>query len=1063
MYHNAIQSFKIKSVKSTIFLLLMTIALFSHSLSAQIIFVNHQANGDNDGTSWQNAFNDLQLALAASEAGNEIWVAQGVYYPDSEGTDRNRRFIIPDGVGIYGGFSGNEENRDERDWNLFITELSGDINRTGNFMGNSHTVVDVSGTSSSTILDGFVITRGNAEILSNERYPLYNTGAGIFNEGGSPLIRNCIITTNQGIQGGGMANLFNANPTLENVIFRNNTVIYPGGGGAMLNSENSNPVIISCLFRNNRSAILGGAILNVYSSSPEIWSSQFILNRALSGAGVYSLERSNSRIINSSFRGNVSQGSGGAIGTLSNSQLIMENCLLAGNMGIRGAGIYADNASVLIYNNTFAGNVATEDGAAVFAGSGVQMNIYNSILWNNRSYNGVVPDFGVIYHGNNPARVRVHYSIVEGSYAPDAWNVRLGVDMGGNKSFNPLFANPSPTLGTPFTDGDYSLTECSPAINKGRNQLIGNFSITDIEGKLRIIDEIVDMGAYEYDGEVPPPEVSCEDFVMELNFQPSFNFDIDEFFEVIDSCGPVISTIVDLDSLILDCTMVGSHTYTVIVSDLFTGLSDTCEVSLEVKNPTYRFTINEQPVTPGDTISICPELPLRLGIDSTMRLAAPLDTELKISESGNIDQATLSLEDYFLFSYSETDVYQLQFQSIRDANGCTLEGEEAEQYYFYFNVAVTSDTSYHTASLCVRDHFRDVKIDSDTILQYLHLSSRGCDSLEIIEISIYDSPELKIIGDTLVCAGESGTLSVTETFEQLEWSLNTQQTSEIQFFNSGEISVIAIDEFGCTFSKSINVTVLDPIDLNYEITPSNCEASMDGFIALNEISGGLPPYQPVLINENGEEISNFSQLNPGWYQMQIQDANDCKKEKAIDIPEVFTPLAEIVSPSRIDKGDSLNLWVNNSFPHQVDVSWYVNDEPFSFEGDSISLQPNDDIEVVVILIDSLGCKAKAKGFIEVYEPIEIYIPNAFSPNHDGVNDRFSVYTRDGDQVLSLRVYDRWGAVIFERKDFPANNPDYGWDGTFRNQNMPTGEYLYHLKLLDDNEIRQFVGTVLLVR
>lgn len=1054
-----------KTNTSTIYLLLLllTFTMASCSLNAQVIFVNHQANGDNDGTTWQNAFTDLQLALASSESGNEIWVAQGVYYPTLEGTDRNKRFIIPDGVIIYGGFSGNEENKDERDWNLFITELSGDINRTGNFFGNSHTVVDVSGTSSSTVIDGLVITRGNAEIISHELYPLNNTGGGIFNEGGSPIIRNCIITNNQGIQGGGMANLYGANPTLENVIFRNNVVIYPGGGGAMLNSELSNPVIRSCLFRNNRSAILGGAILNVHSSSPEIWNSQFILNRALSGAAIYSAERSNKLIINSSFKGNIAQGNGGAIAVLNNSQLILENCLLAGNFGFNGGGIYAASASVLVYNNTLVGNIAEEEGGAVYAANGVHMNCYNSILWNNRSLNGVPPEFGAVFHDDNPARVRIQYSIIEGSFAPNGWNIKLGVDMGNNESFNPLFANPSSSLGTAFTDGDYSLTECSPAINKGRNQLIGNFSSTDIQGNPRIIDEIIDMGAYEYDGEVPPPLVSCEDFIMELNFQSSFNFDINEFFEVIDSCGPVVSKIVDLDSLILDCSMVGSHTYTVIVSDLFTGLSDTCEVSLEVQNPTYNFTINEQPVSPGDTLSICPEFPLRLGVDSTIHLAAPLETELKISESGNINQATLSHEEFFLFTYSETDVYQIQFHSIRDANGCMIEGEEAEQYHYYFKVDNTSDTSYHTTSLCVGDYFREVEVHSDTILQYLHLSSMGCDSLEIIDITIYQSPELIIEGDTLVCAGESGTLRVTETFDQLKWSLNDQQNREIQFFNSGEISLIATDEFGCNFFKSINVTVFDPIDLSYEISPSNCEKSKDGFIDLKSISGGLPPYEAVLFSESDEEIRNFSELNPGWYQIQVQDANDCKKEKLIDIPEVFTPLAEIISPGRIDKGDSLILWASNSFPHQVDFHWYVNDEPLSFNGDSISLQPEDDIEVIVLLIDSLGCKAKAKGFIQVYEPIEIYIPNAFSPNNDGINDRFSVFTRDGDQVLILRVYDRWGAVIFQRKDFLSNNPDYGWDGTFRGQKMPSGDYLYHLKLIDDGEIRQFVGTVLLVR
>jgi len=995
-------------------------------------------------------------------AGNEIWVARGTYYPDNSGLDRSKRFIIPDGVSLYGGFAGTETERDQRDWSVFVTELSGDINRTGNLFGNSHTVVDVSNTSPTTLIDGFIISRGNAEGLAIEGYPLYNTGAGIFNSGGSPVIRNCIISRNSGIQGAGMANIFEANPTLINVTFRNNFVPYPGGGAGMLNSENSNPLILSCRFENNESEQLGGAIINTFGSSPEIRNSLFLSNRALNGAAISSNDSSICIIVNSEFRGNVAGWNGGAIAASSKGEIIIENCLFAGNRGRNGGAIHNENGVIRLFNCTLVGNIAEEGGAA-FANEKSLTRFNNSIVWNNRSHNDSAPDFGAIYHNDNPEIVSFSHSIINGSYAPNGWNVELGIDFGENRSYDPLFENPSSSLGIPFTDGNYRLTKCSPAVNFGSNQLIRNLSITDLQGNPRIIDDIVDIGAYEFEGDIPPPVISCNDFVIELNFQTSISFDVNEFYEIIDSCGPISSTIFDFDSLILDCSMVGSNVYTIIATDLFTELSDTCEVTIEIENPTYTFTINEMPLIPGDTLSICPGAPLELGIDSIMFPAAPIHSEFRINESGELIHTSFSPDQSFTFYYNELGVYQLQFYSIQDANGCLVEGEEAEKYHYFFKVEIINDTSYHSSAVCIGEDFRNLKIHSDTVLHFMHLSTRGCDSLEIVEISVYDSPELKIEGDSIICGEETGMLRVAENFERIEWSLEGHQGSEIQVSQSGELSVVVLDSHGCIFSDMINVQVLEPFKVTYDIGPANCLESGDGFIAVNDIAGGLPPYQYEITDDNGLPLNNNSELDPGWYQLHLMDSNNCIEQINLEIPVLFNPMVEIISPNRINKGDSLSLKASHSFPHQVDLHWYVNDIYYLSSSQPISLKPKDDIELRVLIVDSLGCKAEDLRFVLVYEPIEVYIPNAFSPNNDGVNDRLGVFTRDEEQLLSFRIFDRWGAVIFERTNFSSNNQDYGWDGKFRGQLMPKSEYLYQLKLLDDGEIRQFIGTVLLLR
>ena len=1050
------------SIANLLFVIFTLMAFYQNPLFSQIIYVDHQAAGNNDGSSWDNAYVDLQSALSIAEQGDEIWVARGTYYPVNSGTDRNSRFVVPDGVSVYGGFSGFENERNERDWRLFITELSGDINQSGSLFGNSYTVVDVSNTGPSTILDGFVITGGNSEVLAIQGYPMNNTGGGIYNDGGSPVISNCIISGNSANQGAGMANLYGASPTLFNVTFRDNFVVIPGGGGGMLNAENSNPLLNFCQFERNESKTAGGAMLNIYGSSPEIRSSRFISNKALNGGAIFSFDSSKVIIVNSEFRGNESEGNGSAIAATFKSTFVIENCLFSGNKAIRGGAYYSEGDTMWLHNSTIVGNIA-EYGAAAWVQENARIIFKNSIIWQNRTFEGDDPDFHAIEFNENPERVRFKNSIIDGSYAPDQWNVRLGTDDGGNRSFDPMFDGPASLSNRPFTGGSYRLTECSPAVNFGNNDLLANLSSTDLAGNPRVIDEIVDIGAYEYQGDVPPPVISCDDVIVELNLRSYRSFNVNDFFVVVDSCGPVQGTIFDLDSLKLDCSQVGFNHFTVIATDLFTGLSDTCELTIELMNPIYYFNVNGISLIPGDTLSICPGAQLNLGIDSVMITAAPIFAEFTIEDIGERIETVLSKTETHLFSYEEVGVYRLSFETIMDANGCIVEGEEAEFYHYHFKVEVSSDTSYHTASVCIGTFYRDVKVYSDTVLQFLHLSLRGCDSLEIVELSVFDSPELSVEGDEVVCWGEIGHLSINDDFKEIEWSVYPHQTSEIQFVQSGEITVVAVDSFGCIFNRSVDAVVLDPLKVEYFTEPSHCYESADGFIQINNISGGLQPYQFNLLDNYSNTLDEFGDLKPGWYRLELEDSNNCTKEISIEVPSLFSPEATIIGSGRIDKGDSLLLQIRHSFPHIPMIEWHINDRFFASGPDQVELLPDDDLDVIVKLEDAFGCSAEAMHFVWVYEPIRVFVPNVFSPNMDGINDRLTVFTDSGDEVLILRVFDRWGALVYERKNFPSNSPDIGWDGKFRGLQMPQGEYIYQLELLDDGEIRKFAGTVLLMR
>jgi len=230
-----------------------------------IRYVDADAGGNNNGSSWTDAYIYLQDAMkdANSVPGDEIWVAEGTYKPDSNTADpnsgaRGATFQLISGVAIYGGFAGGESTLGERDWQTNQTILSGDINTPADNNDNSYHVVTASGTDATAVIDGFTITAGNA----NGSFPDEWGGGMVSNPPGSPTVTNCTFSGNSATWGGGMYNVSNSSPTVTNCIFSGNSAAL---GGGMLHQVNS-PILTNCTFSGNLAGIRGGGMYNNASS-----------------------------------------------------------------------------------------------------------------------------------------------------------------------------------------------------------------------------------------------------------------------------------------------------------------------------------------------------------------------------------------------------------------------------------------------------------------------------------------------------------------------------------------------------------------------------------------------------------------------------------------------------------------------------------------------------------------------------------------------------------------------------------------------------------------------------
>jgi predicted outer membrane repeat protein len=206
-------------------------------------------------TSWADACPDLQTAIAyANSPANQIWVAAGVYKP---GSDRQASFTLKNNLAIYGGFAGSETHLSQRRWQTDPAILSRDVGVAGDTRDNSYHVLTGSGLDPSAMLDGFVITQGNA----SGTWPLSDGGGMRLESDARPSLANLEFIANSATDYGGALSVDNSSPTLVNVVFSRNHATQ--GSGAVDNSGGM-VTFINVTFSGNSSQHGSGAISNFY-------------------------------------------------------------------------------------------------------------------------------------------------------------------------------------------------------------------------------------------------------------------------------------------------------------------------------------------------------------------------------------------------------------------------------------------------------------------------------------------------------------------------------------------------------------------------------------------------------------------------------------------------------------------------------------------------------------------------------------------------------------------------------------------------------------------------------
>lgn len=273
---------------------------------------------------------------------------------------------------------------------------------------------------------------------------------------------------------------------------------------------------------------------------------------------------------------------------------------------------------------------------------------------------------------------------------------------------------------------------------------------------------------------------------------------------------------------------------------------------------------------------------------------------------------------------------------------------------------------------------------------------------------------------------------------------------------------------GCSSRDSIWIE-LDQVEMPpYQLFPLDCR-SAEGEIHMEEssniisysIDGGI----------NWQNSSVFSGLLPGFFDLMVRDSVGCESDVlTVELEDlrasisISLPADLVVSSGGVLQ---LNLEILSPNPGLLNYNW---EPPALF-----SCENCHDPEVGPIVEDQLisvqvisegGCVGSTESWLRlVRDSAKIYIPNAFSPNDDGINDRLVVYASESvDKIHSISVFSRWGEVFFSRENFPPNDDSFGWDGTINGEKAPPGIYFAMVEVEEmDGIIKIISKSITLIR
>lgn len=263
----------------------------------------------------------------------------------------------------------------------------------------------------------------------------------------------------------------------------------------------------------------------------------------------------------------------------------------------------------------------------------------------------------------------------------------------------------------------------------------------------------------------------------------------------------------------------------------------------------------------------------------------------------------------------------------------------------------------------------------------------------------------------------------------------------------GSYSVTLSDQIGCTWVGTFDLVAPPGLAIQVSTTTPTCFGDNDGSLTIESIQGGAQPFSLTLNGVSLSAVDTFpvtiSLLEAGDYLLEVADANGCVTEESATVQAPPQLIVDLGPDLTISFGDSVQLQA------QLNMSVY---DSFVWSPVTYLQTPDSLITMVrppasqiynITVIDTTGCPARDEIRIIVEKSSRVYVPNIIKPESIELNDFFTVYAgAEVTQIKSMRIYDRWGELLFENKNFAPNDPQFGWNGNTRGDKVNPGVFIY---------------------
>jgi gliding motility-associated-like protein len=340
-------------------------------------------------------------------------------------------------------------------------------------------------------------------------------------------------------------------------------------------------------------------------------------------------------------------------------------------------------------------------------------------------------------------------------------------------------------------------------------------------------------------------------------------------------------------------------------------------------------------------------------------------------------------------------------------------------------------------------------------------------------VTVTDNPPLELVIDTtgISCFGANDGSALAEPSGGVgnftyQWQPGNQTTQEIENLPPGQYNVTVTDGNGCTITGGVSLTAPLAVDINLlGVVDLLCNGIPTGSIDVEGV-GGRPAYTFSADGVNYLPASPLTGLAAGDYWVKVKDSAGC-------IDSVFATIEQ--PPALVVVAEPADTLLDLGFTVDISTVTAPTGRPVTFEwtpplgiSDITVAEPTitaiSNQLYVVKITDEDGCMAFDTVNIRVNKTRPVYFPNVFAPEKDFPNDHFTGFAGPAaEQLTLLRIYDRWGELIFEKNDFQLNEPNLGWDGTYRGDKV-IGVFTWYalVRFVDQVEL-QYEGNVTVVR